>query len=119
MLWSIAENSQHKEEAAKFIDFYTNQTEVFDVVGSDRGVPINEDIQEEMRSDLNETDQKVFDFISYVTDHSTPVDSNYPPQAAQVLNALEDVDELVIYGQMTPEEGAAQFRQEANAILGN
>ncbi|MCF6408432.1 ABC transporter substrate-binding protein [Pseudalkalibacillus salsuginis] len=118
MLWSISENSEHKEEAAKFINFFTNNIDVYEIGGSDRGVPIKEEIRSEMSSDLNETDQKVFDYIELVTENSSPIDSNYPPQSTEVLAALSEVDELVMYGELTPEEGAKQFREKAMSILG-
>ncbi len=118
MLWSISENSEHKEEAAKFINFFTNNIDVYEIGGSDRGVPIKEEIRSEMSSDLNETDQKVFDYIELVTENSSPIDSNYPPQSTEVLAALSEVDELVMYGELTPGQGAKQFREKATSILG-
>ncbi|MBV6685475.1 extracellular solute-binding protein [Bacillus sp. JRC01] len=118
MLWSVSENSKHKEEAARFIDFFTNNIEVYEIGGSDRGVPIKEDIRNEMASTLSETDKKVFDYIEMVTDNSSPIDSNYPQQASEVLGALQEVDELVMYGQLSPKDGAKEFRKKAESILG-
>ncbi|WP_173917216.1 ABC transporter substrate-binding protein [Halobacillus sp. Marseille-Q1614] len=117
MLWSISENSEHKEEAARFIDFFVNNIEVYEIGGSDRGVPLKEEIRSELMADLSETDKKVFEYIEKVTEHSSPIDSNFPPQASEVLASLQKVDELVIYGEISPEEGAKQFREEAEAIL--
>ncbi|MDR4935175.1 extracellular solute-binding protein [Rossellomorea marisflavi] len=118
MLWSVSENSKHKEEAARFIDFFTNNIEVYEIGGSDRGVPIKEEIRNEMASTLSETDKKVFDYIEMVTDNSSPIDSNYPQQASEVLGALQEVDELVMYGQLSPKDGAKEFRKKAESILG-
>ena len=117
MLWSISESSEYKEEAARFINFFVNTLEVYEIGGSDRGVPIKEDIRDSLSADLNEIDKKVFDYIDLVTDHSSPIDSNFPSVASEVLSALEDVDELVRYGELTPEEGAEHFREEATRIL--
>lgn len=117
MLWSISENSEHKEEAARFINFFVNTLEVYEIGGSDRGVPIKAEIRDALSADLSEIDQKVFDYIDLVTDHSSPIDSNFPPEASEVIAALEDIDELVTYGEITPEEGATQFREEATDIL--
>ncbi|WP_371068476.1 hypothetical protein [Sediminibacillus sp. JSM 1682029] len=117
MLWSVSENSEHKEEAVRFIDFFTNNIEVYKIGGSDRGVPIKEDIRNQMADDLSETDKKVFDYIELVTENSSPIDSNFPPESSEVLAALEEVDELVMYGELSPEEGATQFREKATAIL--
>lgn len=117
MLWSIGKNSEHKEEAAKFINFFTNTLEVFEIIGSDRGVPIKPDIREELEPNLSEMDQKVFEYIDYISENSSPADTNFPPAASEVLKALEDTDELVMYGELSPEEGAEQFRQNAENIL--
>jgi multiple sugar transport system substrate-binding protein len=117
MLWSIPESSKNKEEAAKFINFFINNIEVYKIGGSDRGVPLKQEIRDEMAATLSETDKKIFDYISLVTENSTPIDSNYPAASAEVLQALADIDELVIYGEMTPEEGAKEFRRQAEEIL--
>ncbi|SDJ77870.1 ABC transporter substrate-binding protein [Sediminibacillus albus] len=117
MLWSVSENSEHKEEAVRFIDFFTNSIEVYKIGGSDRGVPIKEEIRNEMAADLSETDKKVFDYIELVTENSSPIDSNFPPESSEILAALEEVDELVMYGELTPEEGAKQFREKATSVL--
>jgi multiple sugar transport system substrate-binding protein len=117
MLWSIPESSEHKEEAAKFINFFINNIKVYEIGGSDRGVPLKQEIRDAMAPNLSEVDKKIFDYIALVTEKSSPIDSNYPPTSAEVLQALADVDELVIYGELTPEEGAKQFRQQAEEIL--
>ncbi|MBS4195144.1 ABC transporter substrate-binding protein [Lederbergia citri] len=117
MFWSIAENSKKKEEAAKFIDFFTNTIEVFNIGGTDRGIPIKEEIRNAMSADLSDVDKKVFEYIEYVTDHSSPIDSNFPATASEVLNELANIDEMVMYKKLSPEEGAAEFRKEAEAIL--
>ncbi|MBM7573390.1 ABC transporter substrate-binding protein [Aquibacillus albus] len=117
MLWSIGKNSEHKEEAAKFINFFTNTVEVFEIIGSDRGVPIKPEVREALEPNLSDIDQKVYDYVNYVSENSSPADTNFPPSASEVFKALEDTDELVMYGELTPEEGAEQFRMNAERIL--
>ncbi|WP_244157106.1 ABC transporter substrate-binding protein [Halobacillus aidingensis] len=117
MLWSISENSEHKEEAARFIDFFVNNIEVYKIGGSDRGVPIKEEIRSELSADLSETDQKVFDYIELVTENSSPIDSNFPPESSEILAELTKIDELVMYGELSAEEGAEQFRSTVERIM--
>lgn len=117
MLWSIPESSKHKEEAAKFINFFLNTAEVYEISGSDRGVPIKQEMRDAMEPTLSEIDKKVFDYIELVTNNSTPIDANYPATSAEILQLLADIDELVIYGEVTPAEGAKQFREQATEIL--
>ncbi|GGF24048.1 putative ABC transporter substrate-binding protein YesO [Halobacillus andaensis] len=117
MLWSVSENSEHKEEAAKFIDFFVNNIEVYEIGGSDRGVPIKEEIREELSADLSETDQKVFEYIEMVTENSSPIDSNFPPESSEILGELSKIDERVMYGELSAEEGAEQFRSTVESII--
>ncbi|WLR49416.1 ABC transporter substrate-binding protein [Halobacillus litoralis] len=117
MLWSISENSEHKEEAARFIDFFVNNIKVYEIGGSDRGVPIKEEIRSELSADLSETDQKVFDYIEMVTENSSPIDSNFPPESSEILAELTKIDELVMYGELSAEEGAEQFRSTVERIM--
>lgn len=118
MLWSISENSEYKEEAARFIDFFLSTTKVYEIGGADRGVPIKQEIRDELSPSLNEVDQQVYDYIDLVTENSSPIDSNFPPESSEILSKLEEIDELVMYGEISPEEGAIQFREEAVSILG-
>ncbi|WP_299094035.1 sugar ABC transporter substrate-binding protein [uncultured Metabacillus sp.] len=117
MLWSVSESSKHKEEAAKFINFFINNSKVYEIGGSDRGVPIKQEMRDAMEPNLSEEDKKVFDYINLVAENSTPIDSNFPPAAAEVLQKLAEIDELVIYGELSPREGAKQFREQATEIL--
>ncbi|MDQ0208195.1 ABC transporter substrate-binding protein [Alkalicoccobacillus murimartini] len=119
MLWSVSENSAHKQEAANFINFFTNTEEVFEAIGSDRGVPVNNEIRENMRADLDEVETKIYDYIDFVTENSSPIDTNFPSQSSEILQELNQIDERVMYGQITPEEGAEEFRKAAGSILGN
>jgi multiple sugar transport system substrate-binding protein len=118
MLWSVSENSTQKEEAVKFIDYFVNEQEVYNISGSERGVPINNEIRETMRANLSEVEAKIFDYIEYLTENSSPIDTNFPSEASEIFNALEQVDERVMYGQITPEEGATEFRADSERILG-
>ncbi|SFJ50292.1 multiple sugar transport system substrate-binding protein [Halobacillus dabanensis] len=117
MLWSVSESSEHKEEAARFIDFFVNNVKVYEIGGSDRGVPIKEEIREELSADLSETDKKVFEYIEMVTENSSPIDSNFPPESSEVLGELQKIDELVMYGELSAEEGAKQFRSTVERIM--
>lgn len=118
MLWSVSENSKHKEEAARFIDFFINNIEVYNIGGTDRGVPIKEEIRNEMVDKLSDSDKKAIEYVELVTENSSPNDTNYPKQATEVLAALQEVDELVMYGQLTPKDGAKEFRSKTESILG-
>lgn len=117
MFWSISKDSKNQEEAAKFIDWMTNNLEAQKVMNGDRGVPISSDIREQMAGGLDETNKMIFDYISLLADHSSAINGELPPNATEVLDTLKEIHEQVMYKQMSPEEGAKAFIKQANDII--
>jgi len=117
MFWSIAENSQNKEEAAKFISFFINDVEANKLIRGDRGVPVSSVVKEALIPELTEQQAQVFEFIAWAEKNSSPGDGPDPIGAGEVIAALESVTEALFFDQITPEEAAKQFRSEANSIL--
>lgn len=117
MFWSIAENSQNKEEAAKFLDFFINDIEANKLIRGDRGVPVSSVVKEALIPELTEQQAQVFEFIAWAEKNSSPGDGPDPIGAGEVIAALESITESLYFDQITPEEAAKQFRSEANSIL--
>lgn len=117
MYWSIAASSKVKEEAAKFIDFYTNDPEANKLIKGERGVPISAKIKEAVASELNEPTKQVFDFVAEMEPKASSMSPPPPVGSPEVIATLADYVEQVNFGQMTPEDAAAKFRSEANSIL--
>lgn len=120
MYWCVGANSQVKDAAVRFIDFFTNSTECYDIVGIERAVPISSEMREYVAPTLDEVSQEVVDFIDYVSqpDMSSPLMNPDPPQHSEVSNLLSQYSEQVRYGEITDLEAAAtEFMAEANKIL--
>lgn len=117
MFFSISESSDKKEEAAKFIDFFVNNIEAQKVQELDRGVPPSSVVRETMKDDLSAMDQEIFDYVDYILENGSPIDKAYPVAAAEVLVTMEEYNERVLYGELSPEDAAKQFREEAEALI--
>lgn len=117
MYFSIPESSDKKEEAAKFINFFINDIEANKILNADRGVPVNSQVLEAMKETVDEATRKTFEYIELITPHTSPIDKNHPATAAEVLSILQEVDEKVLYKQITPAEAAKEFRQRAEEVL--
>ncbi|TDQ42378.1 ABC transporter substrate-binding protein [Aureibacillus halotolerans] len=117
MYFSIAESSAHKEEAAKFIDFWVNNIEANKIILGDRGVPVSTEVLEAIKPELPEVKQKVFDYVAWAKDNSSPMDPPDPPGAAELYASLADVTEQMEFGRMSAEDAAKQFRSQAEGIL--
>jgi len=60
----------------------------------------------------------VFDYIDWVADNSTQMDPPDPVGAPEVTAVLRELYDLLLFGKITPEQAAKDFRERANAILG-
>lgn len=120
MFWSISEQSEHKDAAVRFLDFYTNDPDCFDIIGVDRAIPISSAMREHISSSLNEVGQEVSDIVDYFSEpgNSSPLMNADPAVHHQVAELLEQYTEQVRYEQITDFEPAAiEFMEEANTIL--
>lgn len=114
---SVTKNSKNKEEAIKFVNFFINDLEVHKIMKGERGVPINSKIQEALKPLLKPEETKVFEYVAWAAENSSPNDPPYPVGSVEVLKVLQDVGEQILYKKISVEDGAAKFRKEANAIL--
>lgn len=118
MFWSITENSKHKEEAAKFIDFYTNNIEANKLIKGERGVPLSSEVVKALQGELTESEAKIFQYVEDAKQYVGPADPPAPVGSAEVMKTLDDFAEKILFKAITPKEGAEQFREQATEILG-
>lgn len=117
MFFSIAGNSKHKEEAARFISFFVNDLEANVLLKGERGVPVSSRIKEEMMPYIEPELAQVFDYMNWVERNSSPMDPPDPVGASEAAAVLRDLYDLLLFGRMTPQEAAKQFREQAEQIL--
>ena len=115
---SMAKNSVHKEEAAKFIDFFQNSEEANEILKGERGVPIMSNIREQLAQTDDTTLQATFDYLEMISDMDNGevnvFDSALNPEIQDQYNLLV---EKVIYEEMTAEEAAESLYEFASNIL--
>lgn len=117
MYFSISKNSKVKEEAARFLDFFVNDIEANKLIKGDRGVPVNSDVIEALKSELDPAQAEVFDYVAWAQENSSPMDPPDPVGAAEIIALFKDVTESMDFQKLSVEDAAKRFRQEANAIL--
>lgn len=116
-LFSITKGSKHKKEAAKFINFFVNNIEANKLLKGERGVPVSSEVASGVKKELPEDQRKVFDYVTRVENSNENIETAYPLGAAEVVKALHDISNQILFKSITPEEGAKRFRAEANKIL--
>ncbi|MCE4047709.1 MULTISPECIES: extracellular solute-binding protein [Bacillaceae] len=118
MYFSVPKSSEHKKEAAKFIDFFVNDVEANKLIKGDRGVPVSSKVIEAIKPELTEEETKIFEYVERASQNASQADPPDPLGSAEVMKALKDVSEQILFKKITPEEGAKTFRAQAEEILG-
>ncbi|MDO4340097.1 MAG: sugar ABC transporter substrate-binding protein [Eubacteriales bacterium] len=119
MFFSISEKSEVKDECAEFINWFINSEEANEIIMAERGVPASSAVRDYMieNCELNTQQKEMFELMTAAEDYCGETPAPDPVGIAEVNEALKNIANSVFYGQASPEEGAAMFREEANAIL--
>lgn len=109
--------TEHPEEVAKFLDFFTNDKEATEILGNDRGAPANSEVREHLISVANEVDEVIFEFIDFVSATSdTPFVPNLPGyNETQALFTATSED--IAFGLLSIEEGTDIYWEELLSSL--
>ena len=118
MFFSVMKSSQNKEEAIKFVDFFLNDIEANKILLAERGIPIVPAVRDTLKAMVDPVNRQVFDYISLVGNkNASAIDPADPNGAGEILALLRTVAQEVMYQKTSPENAAAKFMKDANAIL--
>ena len=120
MFWCVAADSDVKDAAVRFINYFANDTSCYDIVGIERAVPISSEMREYVAPTLDEVGKQVVEFVDYVSqpNMASPLMNPDPAKHSEISDLLSQYSDQVRYGEITDLPTAAQqFMDEANAIL--
>lgn len=120
MFWCVGADCKVQEAAIRFINFFVNAKECYDIVGIERAIPISSEIREYVSAKLDPVGQEVSAFIDYASQPGmvSPLMPADPAVHNDVTSLWDQYTEQVRYGMVDDLEATArQFMDEANAIL--
>ena len=113
---AIAENTEHPEAAALFLDFVVNSPEAGEIFGTTLGFPASSSKLE--GTTLEGADKQVADYIESAADRI----GDAPPVPVVGYGSLEqtfwDLGKSIGLGAVSVDDAVTQFFAEADAILG-
>jgi multiple sugar transport system substrate-binding protein len=104
-------------EAAKFINWFTNDVEANKIIRAERGVPISSKIQDALKPILSPEEKQVFDYVGWAANNSSPISPPDPQGSAEVSKLLKDMQDQILYKKISVDDAAAKFMKQANDIL--
>lgn len=117
MLFSIAQRSSHKPEAAKLINFLINDPGAGKVLGMSRGLPSNQQVRNAVGSTLTGPQKVAFEYENAVASKLKPAPAPPPKGAGAVKTAFQRVYDDVMFGRATAEDTAKRLLTEANQAI--
>lgn len=117
--FSVTSQSKNKEEAAKFISFFTNSVEANQLLAAERGVPVAGKVRDALKPQLPALTQSIFDYVARVGKDGAPTPPPEPVGLADIRGNVYTplIREQIFYGIITPEEAVKQLREKATVIL--
>lgn len=118
MFWSVTKDSQNPELAADVIDFLTNSVEAnTEALKGERGVPISSIVTEAVNGVVDECTGRINAYVSDTAKVASEIEPPFPPASAEIGKLVSDLSDAVRYKEITPEEAAHDFYEQATELL--
>lgn len=118
MFWSLSADTEHPEEAARFLDFLLNDERVAEIMLTDRGLPVNLGLRESITGALDPANQHAAEFVSAIGEEAAPPPGVPPLGAGDIQAILIRLNEEVLFDQLSVEDAVQAFIDEANTAIG-
>ncbi|HET6529417.1 MAG TPA: extracellular solute-binding protein [Actinoplanes sp.] len=119
MYLSVFRGSKHRDTAVDVINFLTNDPEAGKILGTDRGLPSNLDVRQQVADTVDNPAMKQSIAVeNELAATFGPAPSVPPPGHSDVKSELVKAAEEVQFGRQTPAEAAKAFVAAANTAIG-
>jgi multiple sugar transport system substrate-binding protein len=120
MFFSVTAKAENPDLAAKFLNFFLNDTEANDIIRGERGVPVVTPVRDSLSGKIGAAQQVAFTILSEAVarGYVSSVDPPYPAKSGEVNALLRDITAQVLNKTISSADGAARFMTRANQILG-
>ena len=117
MFFSVAETSEAKDEAVKFINWFVNDVEANLILKGERGVPANTVVADAVSETASASEAVVYDYMAKINDIATAIDPPDPAGSSEVGSLVTTYTDNILYGLMSAEEATHEFVAQASEVL--
>jgi ABC-type glycerol-3-phosphate transport system substrate-binding protein len=116
--WTVNADSKQAEESKKFIDWMLNDVEAGKVMKTERGTPVNDDVFNAIKGDLNSAallGKEMIDKIAVDAQVFSPVPTGW----SEFPKEYSTIGQTILFGKMTPEEAYDHLVKFADDLAKN
>jgi len=106
---AINANSENKEAAALFVNFFVTTPTAGAILQTNRGIPSSPVVRQETAVGASKIDAEIYHIYDAVADRTIPQDPNLPNDQ-EFVNELELIGQQVAYGQSTVDQAAEDLQ---------
>ncbi|MBT1170307.1 extracellular solute-binding protein [Bifidobacterium sp. SO4] len=106
MYWAISSGSQHPAEAAMLVDYLINDKNAGTILGTERGIPANNDIRTMLAGQATGTDRKALDFVDEIRSTVGKAPAVTPNGASELDKTIVRYQQDVVFGKRKPLDAA-------------
>lgn len=118
MFLSASSNTEHPEQAQKFIDFFVNSEASGLANLTDRGLPANTAVREAVIDELDGAEVEAAEFLNEIEDEVADASPVPPLGYGTVSDTMHRYQSEVLFDRMTPEEAGEAAYSEIESNLG-
>jgi len=115
--WVIPESSQHKDQAAKLVNFLLNDPKGLEILGLTLGGPASDKATEILGKTADAPSKKVLDYLTELRKTAPSATPRWISGHGELESLLGRLNSSVGFAQTTPEAAADNFFSEADRIL--
>ncbi|HEV2783182.1 MAG TPA: extracellular solute-binding protein [Actinophytocola sp.] len=117
MMFSIAQRSEHKEAAAKLINFLIGDQEAGKILGMSRGLPANQQVRDQVGGTLQGPPKVAFEYEKAIGPKLEPAPPPPPKGAGEAKAAFQRVYDDVIFERGSIQENAQKLVDQATQAI--
>lgn len=111
--FSVSQDSQNKEEAKKFIDWFINNPEAGGISGTTRGVPVSNKILAQLQPKFSAADKLTVDMIGMATLGAQQFNPGAKGWNNFDTKDYKAITESIMFGKMKIEQGYDELKKKA------
>ena len=107
MYWAVSSRSEHPKEAAELVNYLVNDMEAGKVLGTERGIPVNNNIRKTLAESATGTDKTVLEYVDVFQKKVGDAPEIIPNGASDIMNLNIRYQQDVVFGNLTAAQAAA------------